>query len=148
MTTYLEVDGLSLNIAGAWHINRSLLRLLGGAAKRLEHTTFPYVAGQVAYQPYLDLSVFDLELVVKGDNNVHGTPYADKIAGKIANLVYLRNNLFDLTDITVAATLYMDTGNMTADVQVANAVPVDLGATALVTFDLIVPAGRFEPVGS
>jgi hypothetical protein len=148
MAVYLVVNSISLNIAGAWSLNRSLIRMFGGSSKRLHHQTMPYVHGDIAYPTYHGLTVIDLELVVKGKNGPTGTPFADEVEGKLTNLLHLKDNLWDLTGLPLPGELHIGDEVRVADMQVANAVPADFGATALVTFDLLIPAGVLEPSGS
>jgi len=140
---YLEVDGLSLKLDGAWQIDRSLSRLKGGPPKRGQNTIVPGVAGRLDNPKRLDEGVYDLVMLVKGRKDRLGAPYADEVAGKILNLDYLETRLYEPTG-TLAAVLYMpDASTQTGDVQFDNwTVAKDEGAVATVTFDLIVPAGR------
>lgn len=142
MAYALEVDGLSLLIDGAWQVNRSLLRLMSGPAKKGENTSIPGLAGRLDNEHLADETPYDLELLVKGRNNHAGVPYADDVAGKILNLKYLRTRLAEPTGTFAAELTLPDASTLTGDVQVANwMVARDDGAVATVTFDLIVLQG-------
>lgn len=146
MTT-LDLNGVSTDVPGAWHIDRSLVRLLGAPAKRGENTAAPYALGRIAHPQWPDQLVVDLSMNVFGLRDSAGAPHSDPSAGLIANLLYLRDNIF-AADTTVTATipavLHLPGGDRVADVQVANDLAVDRGGVVTITFDLIVPAGGFE----
>jgi hypothetical protein len=146
--SYLTLNGINLDLDGAWRINRSLVRLLGGAKKRNSNIPMPYVHGRVAYTPWRDQVVYDLELNVFGKKDSVGAAHASVEAGKLENLAYLYDMIGEDEGITMPAVLHLATGNRSADAQVANWLPVDLGAMAVITFDLIVPAGAFSAVAS
>lgn len=150
MTTFhLTVNGVSLLQPGFCRINRSLIGLLGGPSRRNDNLVLPYVEGRPAYKHWPDETVYDLELLVEGINDSAGDPHTDPVAGKIANLIYLRQNVALDSAITVEATLATPTGDLDADVQILNwMVARDEGTSALVTFDLLVPSGCFGAVES
>lgn len=150
MAYTLTIDGVSLNVPGAWHVNRSLIRLMGGPKTRGENTRIPNVPGVVPNPQRIDETIYDLELVVRGKNNASLTPWSDEIVGKFENLGYLQNALAIPDGSTYkAASLLLPTGDTQfADVQVLNwQVAADHGVTAIVTFDLLVLDGAFA-VGS
>lgn len=148
-TLYLEVEGVSLHKPGAWRIRRSLIRLLGGPAKRGENTLIPTRDGRDPNPLRVDQTIYDLEMLVEGRLNGSGTPYADEIDGKVTNLLYLRN-LLAVPEGELDAVLYLPSGSpLTAAIQITNWVVVnDEGTSAVVTFDVVVPAGMLEVGGS
>jgi hypothetical protein len=144
---YLELDSLSMQIPGAWQINRSLLRLLGGPVKRGENVMVPGVPGRDDVPRLPDETVYDLELLVRGLNDHTAAPFGDEIEGKVTNLRYLQGR-FGEEDGTIGAELYLPDGtSLTGTVQVINwMVAADQGAVATVTFDLVLVDGVWTPV--
>lgn len=143
-TLYLTLNGIDLNRRGFCTVDRSLIRLLGGASTVDVNQKLPYVPGRVSFDQIIDQTVYDLEALVEGKRTYAGVAHTDEVDGKVANLTYLRTNIADPAATTMTAVLHTAAGNITVDAQVANwIVGRDNGASAKVAFDLIVPAGAF-----
>lgn len=141
--SYLTLNSINLNIPGAWKADRSLARLLQAPPKRHRNQTAPYVDGTLDFDQHYDQGVFDLSMKVFGQNNYAGSAHSSFSTGLIANLLYLRTNIFSLKTLMPAVLTLDGNGTLVADVQVANDVVADIGGAAVVTFDLIVPSGWF-----
>lgn len=146
MAFTLTVNGVLLDRAGAWGHRWGLLRLLGGPDVRGSNTLIPGAAGTVANKLRTTETVYDLELMVHGHKKFDNSAWSDPITGKFGNLLYLQDNVADpASTATVAATLTLpDATTRTAQVQIRGwEVASDHGPGCVVTYDLVVPAGRF-----
>lgn len=145
MANDLTINGVLLERPGFCRVNRSLLRLLSGPAKRGHNVVLPGAAGQRPYDRVVDATIYDLEMRVQGRVDNAGVAHPDVITGKIANLIWLEENVDIPGSALVAATLRLQgQADRTADVHVLNwQIARDDGPSAVVTFDLDVPAGRF-----
>lgn len=149
MAFYLKLDSISTQIEGAWQINRSLLRLLGGPAKRGQNRILPTVAGRTANTKRPDQTIYDLEMLVKGNKNHLGVSYPDAIEGKAMNLRFLQVRYGEAQGLLPAVLYLPDDSTLEADVQVDNwEVVADNGVSAMVAFDLVLVAGVWTEGGS
>lgn len=146
-TTTLTVNGIDLYKPGAWELDDSIVRIppLGGKKKRSTNQPMPYVHGDIPGPQWLGPAVCDLVLEVFGELDHAGASHPDIATGKRANLLYLSENLDSVDSITMAGVLTMDSDDYVADVQIENWTTVNNDALAVVTFDLIIPAGTFVP---
>lgn len=144
-TLYLTLNSIDCNRTGFFTIDRSLIRLFGGPATVDVNQKVPYVDGREPFPQLIDQTVYDLEGLVEGKRTYGDTPHGDQVDGKVANLVYLRQQIGTPNSATIVAVLHTAAEDITVDAQVANwMVAKDEGTSAKVTFDLIVPAGAFD----
>lgn len=139
----LDINGISMNKDRAWQVRGSMARLLAAPPKRRPDVTLPYVDGRPSFDQYYDQAVHDLAVDVYGFKDSSGSAHANRWDGMIANALYLRTNVFSLKGL-VPAVLHLSSGDLTADVQVANDQVSDIGGALVITFDLIIPEGQFS----
>lgn len=145
---YLELNGVALNIAGAWRA-ASLAPLLDDSPLHGTNLFLPGATGRRARLRRRDESVRTIPLHVFGINNVSGTPYADRKLGLVINAEYLKANIGTASTATgslVTATWHRTDGSTkTAQVQVGplNGFVKQAPYWATTTFDLVIPLGVF-----
>jgi hypothetical protein len=124
------------------------------AAQRGRDRIIPGVAGVLAYRRRLDVTTHALRILISGDVEPDGTPYADAVIGLELNVELLRSSVVDPTNVgdgTRAATLTMPSGaTRTADVHVTGlrvsstrADPHHRHALLVGALQVSIPTGRF-----
>lgn len=129
-----------------------LIQLWLGGDKRGDDRILPTETGVIPYPRRITATRYDLRLIVTGDVDNLGAPYADPRLGLETNLGVLQNYLVDSADSvtqgTIAGSLVTVAGTYAADVHVLGiqTVRYHLSAVATIFEGLIqisVPAGRF-----
>lgn len=153
----LTIGGVSMNTP-AWSVQGDdtgqggLLALWIYTEQRGEDRLIPGVAGVIPYRRRETVTRHDLRLLVVGDVDQAGTPYADATEGLATNLAYLESNVIqptNATDGTRAATLSVPgLSARSANIHVLGLVPQrhHLGSSAAIfvgTLQISIPAGRF-----
>lgn len=124
----LTINSVSFNTP-AWSVGGdedgegSLLQLWGLMAERRgENRLVPAMSGFIAYPKRLAETDYSLRMIIIGDVNSSGVPYADDRVGLYTNLAAIRaviDTVDDGTTGTVTASLVIPTGGpLTAAVQV------------------------------
>jgi hypothetical protein len=152
----LTIDGVELNTAG-WD-SPQLAHLWFEFDVRGENRLIPHLPGRRAYPQRIDETEHDMYLVITGNAESDGTPYADPWEGFSNNLQILNASVFEpplAPDAVRAATLTVPFpgGDETwyADVQVSSLRRIrDIITPEYVEFryTLTIPEGRFQPAGS
>lgn len=156
----LTLNGVSFNTP-AWSVGGdemgegSLLQLWGLMAERFgEDRRLPNANGVIAYPKFITVTPYDLRILVIGDVNSSGVPYADDRVGLQTNMNSIKaviDTVDDGTSGTVTATLTRFTGSpITAPVHVkglrherSSLSPDGYGGSYLVgTLQLSIPTGR------
>lgn len=150
-TGTLTINAISLNCP-AWDIT-DLTSLWAEVAQRGEDRRIPGVAGVIAYRRRNDVTEHSLAMVISGDVDSTGAPYANPWVGLETNIAALRTNVVDptnLTDGTRPAILTMPSGaTRTANVHVlglrlSEAQGVDgVHAYAFAALTVSIPLGAF-----
>jgi hypothetical protein len=148
----LTINGVDMHIDGAWNV-LDPQQLWLPSAVRGANIVLDGVPGRRDYPWRNDESVYSLQMVIDGVNDVDGIPYADQWEGLELNTEYLYLNVLlgvDDEREMVHASLEMPSGaERFAYVQPRRLTTRPTGtATFLATLEMNVPGGRFEPLGS
>lgn len=122
---------------------------------RTDEVTLPTAPGRRSYPGRLDQSEYELTVYINGEAGANGAPYADPWQGLYSNLQLLWNNVLSPVSTgrgTRPAELTCPWGDvLVADVKFEPLRAVDEiedPTFAVYRTTIIVPAGRFEHVGS
>lgn len=139
----LSIGGVSLSTY-AWAVT-NLFVLYNAAPRRGENTPIPGDPGRIPHPKRKDEAVRTLELLIIGDCNAAGTPYANRNIGLETNWLTLKNGLLSTTATTLTATITRPSGAyLSGPVQIGNS---ELGAPGVpgvftATLDLTLPNGE------
>lgn len=142
----LAIDETEMNCP-AWDV-LNVHDLWAGPPTRGEDRIVPGTSGRRSYRRRADAVTYSLEVVITGQVDPDGDPYADPVVGLLTNIDLLRSNVTDPTGVgdgTRPAVLTLpDLTTRNADVTVEG---MELGrlvrSERLATIDLTIPSGAF-----
>lgn len=148
LATHLEIDGIPLSTP-AWE-QTNLYTMLGVGSARGDNVVMPGAVGRRAVRRRTDELTVTIDLAIRGGIDPRGVVHADPIAGLIANIDELRDNLVDppaaYLNSVRPAIIHLPTGTLTAGVQVLGFEiveaynPTEISAS----MDICVVEGRFR----
>lgn len=143
---YLECNSLPLSTPG-WRIV-NLPSVLRGPNVRGTDRIIPLLSGSRPYLRRRAATIIPLNLVIFGDEDHEGTPYADPLDGVISNLLFLRAQIFDPTETGDGTRLWTlrlpDASTLTASCHTGPLLAtMDTPTVYRATADLSIPAGWF-----